>query len=73
MEEELLHTYAKVDPLNVLTLSVRLSVLVAVTLTVPVVLFPVSNPMESVPHCYVTHTFHISNNKLEKYKTHIYR
>ncbi|XP_037540712.1 sodium-coupled neutral amino acid transporter 3 [Nematolebias whitei] len=41
VEEELLHTYAKVDPLNVLTLSVRLSVLVAVTLTVPVVLFPI--------------------------------
>ncbi|XP_017264809.1 sodium-coupled neutral amino acid transporter 3 [Kryptolebias marmoratus] len=41
VEEELLHTYAKVDPLNSLTLCVRLSVLVAVTLTVPVVLFPI--------------------------------
>uniref|UniRef100_A0A8C6V0B9 Solute carrier family 38 member 5a n=1 Tax=Neogobius melanostomus TaxID=47308 RepID=A0A8C6V0B9_9GOBI len=36
----LLHTYIKVDPLDVLMLCVRLAVLVAVTLTVPVVLFP---------------------------------
>lgn len=41
MESELLHTYSRVDPLDVLVLCVRLAVLVAVTLTVPVVLFPV--------------------------------
>lgn len=41
MESELLHTYSRVDPLDVLILCVRLAVLVAVTLTVPVVLFPV--------------------------------
>lgn len=41
VEPELLHTYSKVDPLDVLVLCVRLAVLVAVTLTVPVVLFPV--------------------------------
>ncbi|CAK6963880.1 sodium-coupled neutral amino acid transporter 3-like [Scomber scombrus] len=41
VESELLHTYSKVDPLDVLVLCVRLSVLVAVTLTVPVVLFPI--------------------------------
>lgn len=41
MESELLHTYSQVDPLDVLVLCVRLAVLVAVTLTVPVVLFPV--------------------------------
>lgn len=41
-EAELLHTYSKVDPLDILILCVRLAVLVAVTLTVPVVLFPVS-------------------------------
>ncbi|KAF7695321.1 sodium-coupled neutral amino acid transporter 5b [Silurus meridionalis] len=40
-ETELLHTYSKVDPLDVLILCVRLAVLVAVTLTVPVVLFPI--------------------------------
>uniref|UniRef100_A0A671WMV2 Solute carrier family 38 member 5 n=1 Tax=Sparus aurata TaxID=8175 RepID=A0A671WMV2_SPAAU len=41
VESELLHTYSRVDPLDVLVLCVRLAVLVAVTLTVPVVLFPV--------------------------------
>uniref|UniRef100_A0A3Q4BPP7 Amino acid transporter transmembrane domain-containing protein n=1 Tax=Mola mola TaxID=94237 RepID=A0A3Q4BPP7_MOLML len=41
VEPELLHTYSQVDPLNVLVLCVRLAVLVAVTLTVPVVLFPI--------------------------------
>lgn len=44
VESELLHTYSRVDPLDVLILCVRLAVLVAVTLTVPVVLFPVRNP-----------------------------
>ncbi|KAM6925545.1 sodium-coupled neutral amino acid transporter 5b [Xenentodon cancila] len=41
VESELLHTYSRVDPLNVLILCVRLAVLIAVTLTVPVVLFPI--------------------------------
>uniref|UniRef100_H3CDK3 Solute carrier family 38 member 5 n=1 Tax=Tetraodon nigroviridis TaxID=99883 RepID=H3CDK3_TETNG len=41
VESELLHTYSKVDPLDVVVLCVRLAVLVAVTLTVPVVLFPI--------------------------------
>ncbi|KAJ8016382.1 hypothetical protein DPEC_G00006630 [Dallia pectoralis] len=40
-EPELLHTYSKVDPLDTLILCVRVAVLVAVTLTVPVVLFPI--------------------------------
>uniref|UniRef100_A0A8C6TN23 Solute carrier family 38 member 5b n=1 Tax=Neogobius melanostomus TaxID=47308 RepID=A0A8C6TN23_9GOBI len=40
-EPELLHTYSLVDPLDTLILCVRLAVLVAVTLTVPVVLFPI--------------------------------
>lgn len=40
-EAELLHTYSKVDPLDTLILCVRVAVLVAVALTVPVVLFPV--------------------------------
>ncbi|MGH0136798.1 UNVERIFIED_CONTAM: hypothetical protein FKN15_062806 [Acipenser sinensis] len=38
---ELLHTYSTVDPLDTLILCVRVAVLVAVTLTVPVVLFPI--------------------------------
>ncbi|XP_044067370.1 sodium-coupled neutral amino acid transporter 3-like [Siniperca chuatsi] len=41
VESELLHTYIRVGPLDVLILLVRLAVLVAVTLTVPVVLFPI--------------------------------
>ncbi|KAM9324091.1 sodium-coupled neutral amino acid transporter 5 [Gastrophryne carolinensis] len=41
VEAEMLHTYMTVDPLDKLMLCVRLAVLVAVTLTVPVVLFPI--------------------------------
>uniref|UniRef100_A0A674BFX2 Solute carrier family 38 member 5 n=1 Tax=Salmo trutta TaxID=8032 RepID=A0A674BFX2_SALTR len=41
VDTELLHTYIKVDPLDTLILCVRMAVLVAVTLTVPVVLFPI--------------------------------
>uniref|UniRef100_A0A668VUR3 Sodium-coupled neutral amino acid symporter 2 n=1 Tax=Oreochromis aureus TaxID=47969 RepID=A0A668VUR3_OREAU len=40
--DELLHTYTRVYKFDVLLLIVRLAVLTAVTLTVPVVLFPVS-------------------------------
>lgn len=46
VEDELLHTYTKVYTFDSLLLSVRLAVLVAVTLTVPLVLFPVSNIAE---------------------------
>lgn len=42
MESELLHTYSQVDEFDVLILCVRVAVLTAVTLTVPIVLFPVS-------------------------------
>lgn len=42
VEPELLHTYSKVYKADVVLLIVRLAVLTAVTLTVPVVLFPVS-------------------------------
>ncbi|XP_076022244.1 sodium-coupled neutral amino acid transporter 3-like [Genypterus blacodes] len=41
VESELLHTYSQVDTMDKLILCVRLAVLVAVTLTVPVVLFPI--------------------------------
>ncbi|GAA6090852.1 sodium-coupled neutral amino acid transporter 2-like, partial [Tachysurus ichikawai] len=41
VEPELLHTYAKLYKLDVVLLIVRLAVLTAVTLTVPVVLFPI--------------------------------
>ncbi|KAM9771443.1 sodium-coupled neutral amino acid symporter 2 [Syngnathus typhle] len=41
VEPELLHTYSKVYNFDVLLLIVRLAVLTAVTLTVPVVLFPI--------------------------------
>ncbi|XP_060913708.1 sodium-coupled neutral amino acid transporter 3-like [Labrus mixtus] len=41
VESELLHTYNRAGALDVHVLCVRLAVLVAVTLTVPVVLFPI--------------------------------
>ncbi|XP_060633545.2 sodium-coupled neutral amino acid transporter 4 [Anolis sagrei] len=41
VEDELLHTYTKVYKFDTLLLMVRLAVLVAVTLTVPIVLFPI--------------------------------
>uniref|UniRef100_A0A671T966 Sodium-coupled neutral amino acid symporter 2 n=1 Tax=Sinocyclocheilus anshuiensis TaxID=1608454 RepID=A0A671T966_9TELE len=45
VEPELLHTYSKVYSFDVVLLIVRFAVLTAVTLTVPVVLFPVSIPL----------------------------
>lgn len=42
VEPELLHTYAKVPGAGVIFVVVRLAVLMAVTLTVPIVIFPVS-------------------------------
>ncbi|XP_058512000.1 sodium-coupled neutral amino acid transporter 4 isoform X2 [Ochotona princeps] len=41
VEDELLHGYSKVYTFDILLLMVRLAVLVAVTLTVPIVLFPI--------------------------------
>lgn len=41
VESELLHTYSKVLGTDILLLIVRLAVLMAVTLTVPVVIFPI--------------------------------
>ncbi|XP_004711491.1 sodium-coupled neutral amino acid transporter 4 [Echinops telfairi] len=41
VEDELLHAYSKVYTFDTLLLMVRLAVLVAVTLTVPIVLFPI--------------------------------
>ncbi|XP_043943140.1 sodium-coupled neutral amino acid transporter 4-like [Protopterus annectens] len=45
VEPELLHTYIKAHTTGVLLLLVRLAVLTAVTLTVPIVLFPVSSTL----------------------------
>nr|XP_058938073.1 sodium-coupled neutral amino acid symporter 2 isoform X2 [Kogia breviceps] len=47
VESELLHTYSSVMGADILLLVVRLAVLVAVTLTVPVVIFPIRS---SVTH-----------------------
>ncbi|TNN28223.1 Sodium-coupled neutral amino acid transporter 3 [Liparis tanakae] len=47
-EAELLYTYSKVDPLDSLILCVRVAVLVAVTLTVPVVLFPIRSALQQL-------------------------
>lgn len=46
VEPELLHTYSRLFKFDVVLLIVRLAVLTAVTLTVPVVLFPVSFAIE---------------------------
>ncbi|XP_066900253.1 sodium-coupled neutral amino acid transporter 3 isoform X3 [Kogia breviceps] len=48
VESELLHTYNKVDPFDVLILCVRVAVLTAVTLTVPIVLFPVRRALQQM-------------------------
>ncbi|KAM5148737.1 sodium-coupled neutral amino acid transporter 3 [Mantella aurantiaca] len=46
VESELLHTYSAVDSFDVLILCVRVAVLIAVTLTVPIVLFPVRRAIQ---------------------------
>lgn len=56
VETELLHTYNRVDPLDTLILCVRLAVLVAVTLTVPVVLFPIRRAIQQL--LFPGKTFH---------------
>uniref|UniRef100_A0A6I8NQ05 Solute carrier family 38 member 3 n=1 Tax=Ornithorhynchus anatinus TaxID=9258 RepID=A0A6I8NQ05_ORNAN len=48
VESELLHTYNSVDPFDVLILCVRVAVLTAVTLTVPIVLFPVRRAIQQM-------------------------
>ncbi|CAM5127541.1 unnamed protein product [Eretmochelys imbricata] len=48
VESELLHTYSYVDPFDVLILCVRVAVLTAVTLTVPIVLFPVRRAIQQM-------------------------
>uniref|UniRef100_A0A673Z0L0 Solute carrier family 38 member 3 n=1 Tax=Salmo trutta TaxID=8032 RepID=A0A673Z0L0_SALTR len=47
-ETELLHTYSRIDPYDTLILCVRLAVLTAVTLTVPIVLFPVRRALNQM-------------------------
>ncbi|XP_035007430.1 sodium-coupled neutral amino acid transporter 3 isoform X1 [Hippoglossus stenolepis] len=46
VEPELLHTYSRIDPFDTLILCVRVAVLTAVTLTVPIVLFPVRRAIQ---------------------------
>ncbi|KAM6470317.1 sodium-coupled neutral amino acid transporter 3 [Liasis olivaceus] len=48
VESELLHTYSRVDSFDVLILCVRVAVLTAVTLTVPIVLFPVRRAIQQM-------------------------
>ncbi|XP_072408037.1 sodium-coupled neutral amino acid transporter 4-like [Chiloscyllium punctatum] len=48
VETELLHTFTKVYNFDVLLLCVRLAVLVAVTLTVPIVLFPIRTSIQEL-------------------------
>ncbi|XP_051957583.1 sodium-coupled neutral amino acid transporter 3-like isoform X2 [Xyrauchen texanus] len=48
VEAELLHTYSRIDPYDNLILCVRLAVLTAVTLTVPIVLFPVRKAIQQL-------------------------
>uniref|UniRef100_A0A665TMM2 Solute carrier family 38 member 3b n=1 Tax=Echeneis naucrates TaxID=173247 RepID=A0A665TMM2_ECHNA len=48
VEPELLHAYSKIDPYDTLILCVRVAVLTAVTLTVPIVLFPVRRAIQQM-------------------------
>ncbi|XP_029006669.1 sodium-coupled neutral amino acid transporter 3-like isoform X2 [Betta splendens] len=48
VEAELLHTYSQVNPYDTLILCVRVAVLTAVTLTVPIVLFPVRRAIQQM-------------------------
>ncbi|KAI5109013.1 sodium-coupled neutral amino acid transporter 3-like isoform X2 [Silurus meridionalis] len=48
VEAELLHTYSKIEPYDTLILCVRVAVLTAVTLTVPIVLFPVRRAIQQM-------------------------
>uniref|UniRef100_A0AAX7VG98 Amino acid transporter transmembrane domain-containing protein n=1 Tax=Astatotilapia calliptera TaxID=8154 RepID=A0AAX7VG98_ASTCA len=48
VETELLHTYSRIDPYDTLILCVRVAVLTAVTLTVPIVLFPVRRAIQQM-------------------------
>uniref|UniRef100_A0A8C1XRN9 Solute carrier family 38 member 3a n=1 Tax=Cyprinus carpio TaxID=7962 RepID=A0A8C1XRN9_CYPCA len=48
VEAELLHTYSRIDPYDTLILCVRVAVLTAVTLTVPIVLFPVRRAIQQL-------------------------
>ncbi|XP_041072304.1 sodium-coupled neutral amino acid transporter 4 isoform X1 [Carcharodon carcharias] len=48
VETELLHTFTRVYKFDILVLCVRLAVLVAVTLTVPIVLFPIRTSIQEL-------------------------
>ncbi|XP_068132696.1 sodium-coupled neutral amino acid transporter 4 [Hyperolius riggenbachi] len=48
VQDELLHTYTKVYKFDTLLLCVRVAVLVAVTLTVPIVLFPIRSSITAL-------------------------
>uniref|UniRef100_A0A6I8NHR8 Solute carrier family 38 member 5 n=1 Tax=Ornithorhynchus anatinus TaxID=9258 RepID=A0A6I8NHR8_ORNAN len=48
VEAEMLHTYSQVNQKDLLILCVRLAVLMAVTLTVPVVLFPIRRAIQQL-------------------------
>ncbi|XP_038604436.1 sodium-coupled neutral amino acid transporter 5 [Tachyglossus aculeatus] len=48
VEVEMLHTYSQVNQKDLLILCVRLAVLMAVTLTVPVVLFPIRRAIQQL-------------------------
>ncbi|XP_070697398.1 sodium-coupled neutral amino acid transporter 3 isoform X2 [Pempheris klunzingeri] len=56
VEPELLHTYSRIDPYDTLILCVRVAVLTAVTLTVPIVLFPVRRAILQM--LFPTKSFH---------------
>lgn len=60
VEDELLHAYSRVYTFDILLLMVRLAVLVAVTLTVPIVLFPIRTSVSTLlfprrPFSWVRH------------------
>lgn len=65
VEAELLHTFTKVYKFDTLLLLVRLAVLTAVTLTVPIVLFPVSASYKTL--CVVSKRAWIVMDNLSAY------
>ncbi|KAG7268772.1 hypothetical protein CRUP_034256 [Coryphaenoides rupestris] len=69
VEPELLHTYSRVENSDMTLLVVRLAVLTAVTLTVPVVLFPVSASAAAMLIFILPSAFYIKLVKKESMKS----
>lgn len=68
VEAELLQTYSRIDPYDTLILCVRVAVLTAVTLTVPIVLFPVSTICDlPLIHWFTVSSYYLHMQSLYAY------